>query len=250
MIDPNDEAGADQVFQLPQLFLENKLTTSPLDIDQTAFALDYLATLERYVNNQQVRRTLLGNFGMDMLGGDFAGQVFDLDRFWDAFCRVADEQTIARLQYIVDSKKATKTGTPCPDVSFSDPDGKVHQLSEFFGKVLFIDIWATWCGPCCAEIPYIEKHVAHYKDNPNVLFLSISIDSNRQAWLNKLAKDKPQWPQFLCSKEEYELLSRQWGITGIPRFVIVNADGTICQSNAFRPSNEFFREKLDEIIWK
>ena len=90
--------------------------------------------------------------------------------------------------------------------------------------------------------------MAHYKDNPKIQFLSISIDSKKQAWLDKLEKDKPEWLQFLCNKEEYELLSKQWGITGIPRFVIINADGTINQAEAFRPSNEQFREMIDKIL--
>jgi len=90
--------------------------------------------------------------------------------------------------------------------------------------------------------------VAHYKDNPKIQFISISIDSNKQAWHNKLEKDKPEWLQFLCNKEEHQLISKQWGVTGIPRFIIINADGTINNSEAFRPSAPDFRERIDKII--
>ena len=247
-IDPNDEAGLDMILHLPTTFVESKMTTTKFDRDQTAFALDYIGIVEKNITNEKVRHHLLSELGFAMFGSSFTNQVFELDKFWEAFKRVAPKRTLDEFQPIYDSRMATKAGAPCPDVTFSDPQGNPHKLSEYFGKVLYIDIWATWCGPCCAEIPYIEKHVAHYKDNPKIQFLSISIDSKKQAWLDKLEKDKPEWLQFLCNKEEYELLSKQWGITGIPRFVIINADGTINQAEAFRPSNEQFREMIDKIL--
>lgn len=247
-IDPNDERGGDQMYNLPQKFIENKLTTSHRDRDQTAFTLDYINNVEKYVTNEKVRHILLSELGMAVFGNSFTDQVFEMDKFWPAFKKIAPKRTIDYFQPVYDSRMATKAGSPCPDVSFSDPQGNPHKLSEYFGKVLYIDIWATWCGPCCAEIPYIEKHVAHYKDNPKIQFISISIDSNKQAWHNKLEKDKPEWLQFLCNEQEYELICKQWGITGIPRFVIINADGTINNSEAFRPSEKSFRERIDKII--
>ena len=95
----------------------------------------------------------------------------------------------------------------CPNVTFSDNEGKCHHLTEFFGKVLYIDLWATWCGPCCMEIPYLEKMVDHYKGNKKVQFLSISLDENHDAWLKKIKADKPIWPQFKVNKEENRLIS-------------------------------------------
>lgn len=247
-IDPNDIMGTDQMYSLPQTFIESKLTTTKRDRDYTAFSLDYINNVEKYVTNEKVRHHLLSDLGMLIFNTSYSGRVFEMDKFWPAFKKAAPKKTIDYFQPIYDSRLATKAGQPCPDVSFSDPQGNPHKLSEYFGKVLYIDIWATWCGPCCAEIPHIEKHVAHYKDNPKIQFISISIDSNKQAWHNKLEKDKPEWMQFLCNKEEYELISKQWGITGIPRFVIINADGTINNSEAFRPSAPDFRERIDKII--
>lgn len=66
--------------------------------------------------------------------------------------------------------------------------------------------------------------------------------------MNKLDKDKPQWEQFSVSKEEHKALSKAYGISGIPRFLVINANGTIANGDAFRPSDEKFHEQLDEII--
>lgn len=247
-INPNDELGVDQIYRLPQRLLDSKMTTTMHDQDLTAYALDYIKNTDQLFTNEKVRHHLLSDLGMLIFNTSFNGKVFEMDKFWPAFKKASPKRTLDYFQPIYESRMATKAGTPCPDVSFSDPQGNPHKLSEYFGKVLYIDIWATWCGPCCAEIPHIEKHVAHYKDNPKIQFISISIDSNKQAWHNKLEKDKPEWMQFLCNKEEYELICKQWGITGIPRFVIINADGTINNSEAFRPSAPDFRERIDKIL--
>lgn len=57
------------------------------------------------------------------------------------------------------------------------PDGRVVRLSELFGKFLYIDVWATWCGPCCAEISHLEKLVERFAGNDKVRFVSISSDA-------------------------------------------------------------------------
>ena len=135
-----------------------------------------------------------------------------------------------------------------PDFSFTDKEGQVYRLSDMRGKVIHIDCWATWCGPCCREIPFLEKRVGEYKGNDKVRFISISMDSNKNAWLKKLDKDQPQWEQFIVDKAQHDALSKAFGISGIPRFIVINADGTIADADAFRPSDEKFHEKLDEII--
>lgn len=249
-IDPNDVFGVDQLYRLPQRLLESKLTTNKRDVDQTAYALDYISNVDKTFTNETIRHRLLSDLGMQVFNSSYSGQVFEMDKFWQAFKKASPKQTLDYFQPIYDSRIATKAGAKCPDASFSDLQGNKHKLSDYFGKYLFIDIWATWCIPCCAEIPYIEKHVAHYKDNPKIQFISISIDHNHNAWVKKLENDKPEWPQFICDKEEYQQISKQWGVTGIPRFIIINPDGTINQSEAFRPSAADFRERIDKIIGK
>lgn len=247
-IDPNDDTETNLMLGLPQTLIESRLTSSRTDTDQTAYALDAIANISQTVSNPTVRHRLLSDLGIYIFNSSFDGKVFELDKFWQAFKAAAPQPTLDYFQPIYDSRMATKAGQPCPDVTFSDLQGEKHRLSDYFGSYLYIDIWATWCGPCCAEIPYIEQHVAHYKDNPRIRFISISIDHNHGAWQRKIEKDKPQWPQFVCDKQEQQVISRQWGVTGIPRFIIINPDGTICQAEAFRPSSDNFRERMDQII--
>lgn len=147
------------------------------------------------------------------------------------------------------SEEQTASGKTAPDITMETIDGKQVQLASLLkGKFTYIDVWATWCGPCCAEIPHLEKLVEKYKDNDKVQFISISVDTNRQAWENKLKKDNPQWQQYLLTPENNKIFSANWGITGIPRFILIDANGNVYNANASRPSNKETEETIDKII--
>ena len=136
-----------------------------------------------------------------------------------------------------------RPGAPAIDCEWSDVQGNTSRLSDLFGKVLYIDVWATWCGPCCAEIPYLEKLAEHYKNDPRLEIISVSVDANRKAWENKLAQDKPQWKQFLqgCFTDLYN-------INGIPRFILIDKSGKIITVDAPRPSDPEIIPWLEEKI--
>ena len=133
-----------------------------------------------------------------------------------------------------------------PDVRILNTDS-VRSLAELLqpyrGRVVFIDLWATWCGPCCAEIPYIEKLVERFKNDGRIRFVSVSVDSNKEAWLKKLETDKPAWKQFL--REDFCTL---YGISGIPRFILIGRDGKIIDPNAPRPSSDGIISYLEEQL--
>ena len=140
--------------------------------------------------------------------------------------------------------KMLKPGAKAIDCNWTDVKGNKSKLSDLYGKVIYLDVWATWCGPCCEEIPYMEKLAEHFKNDSRVELVSVSVDSRQKDWLAKLEKDKPQWKQFLC-KNFCEL----YNINGIPRFIMINKEGKIITVNAPRPSDpgiiEFISEKLN-----
>ncbi len=240
---PNDTDYAS--YGLVTTLVEYNLPKNESDYnDVTEYGIDYLNSIDKTVSDKKQKNEMLIGF----VGRVIDAEGLDVDKFWARANELCDKADLAKYQFIVDSKKNTKSGMKCPDAEFSDADGKVHHLSEFFGKVLYIDLWATWCGPCCMEIPHMEKMVEHYKDNDKIQFISISLDQDRNAWLKKIKKDKPAWPQFNANKEQDIVISKQWGVSGIPRFIIINADGTINNSNAFRPSDEDFIKNIDAII--
>lgn len=242
-IDPND----------PKTFRHNMLQSYiaakiPMTVnagsDVTDYGVSFLETVSKYISNPEAKNSLDDYIIRGALGTDG----LDVERFWKVAKANADTSVINRYQFVADSKMRTKAGTKCPDVAFNDEAGNAHQLSEYFGTVLYIDLWATWCGPCQMEIPYMAKAVEHYKDNPKIRFISISSDRNRDAWLKQINSEKPAWPQFNTDKQQDSILSKAFGVIAIPRFLIINADGTINNNDAFRPSDDSFYEKIDAII--
>lgn len=250
-INPNDSAT--YAMGLTHRLIQSKQQHKASDQDFTAYTSEWMDLTNQYITQPALRRKAFNEIALYVFNTDMDNKTFDLDAFWKKYCQYAPKDLIAEHQAVIDSRRSTTAGEKCPDATFMDIDGNSHALSEFFGKgkYLYIDLWATWCIPCCQEIPYIMKHVAHYKNNDKIQFISISIDNNKEAWKRKLAKDKPEWQQFVTrNKAEYEKLSKDWGITGIPRFIIINPNGTINNSAAFRPSTPDFIQLMDEIIKK
>ena len=147
------------------------------------------------------------------------------------------------------SRESTAAGVPAPDITLDLPDGSKVQLKDIArGKFTYIDVWATWCGPCKKEIPHMAKLVEQFKGNDQVQFISISVDENVEAWKKMIAADQPQWPQYNIHGAVNKQFSTDWGITGIPRFIMIDKDGNIFSADASRPSDEKTAQTIEEQI--
>lgn len=242
-INPNDSMYLQR--GLIDMFVLSKMPLATQETSIGAYGAAYLTAVDAYIANPKIRNELMESMVGTVLGQIPADQT---DAFWTVVKAKADSNIIRKYEFVVSSRKATKRGMKCPDVTFSDPEGQQHRLSDYFGKTLYIDLWATWCVPCMMEIPALARQVEHYKNDARVMFISISMDKNRQSWLAKLQKDRPAWPQFITNSEEDALISREFGVMSIPRFLLIKADGTILDADAFRPSDPKFSEKLDALL--
>ena len=154
------------------------------------------------------------------------------------------------LQMYESVSKANKlVGKPSPDFNFENHKGGKTKLSDLKGKYVYIDVWATWCGPCRQEIPYLQKIEEKY-EGKNIAFVSISIDVKKdyEKW-KKLVTDKNLGGiQLLADNDWNSEFVVNYGITGIPRFILIGPDGNIVNSDAERPSDSLLQEKLDTLL--
>lgn len=128
-------------------------------------------------------------------------------------------------------------GAVAPDFNIQTPEGQTVRFSSLRGRVLFIDLWSTWCGPCCKEIPHVARLAERYKDDPRIKFVSISIDQNLSDWRSFIREHNATWPQYVVPNAERKAFLKLYSINGIPRFLLISADGRIINMHCPRPSS-------------
>ena len=201
--------------------------------------------------------TCLGYLKTDRLKGEYLlRNVFAGLKSYDQYLSLMDRygkylvtpSLKARAEAIGTALYDTAPGSIAADFTYPDVNGKEVSLSDFKGKVVLVDVWATWCGPCCMEIPYMEKLVKHYAKNKKIEFLSISLDENQKKWKKKLTEDKPEWKQFICPDNFQSTLCQEYDIDGIPRFLFFDKKGKIISLGAPRPSSSKIIEYIDQHI--
>jgi thiol-disulfide isomerase/thioredoxin len=150
------------------------------------------------------------------------------------------------VAYYENLLKATSLhGKPSPDFNFENYKGGTSKLADFKGKYIYVDVWATWCGPCKAEIPSLKKVEEAFHDS-NIAFVSISVDK---------AKDHDKWKTFVNEKglTGVQLFAdKDWSsdfvtgyfVKGIPRFILIDPNGLVLNANAPRPSDPALVEIL------
>lgn len=136
---------------------------------------------------------------------------------------------LEKIKIDKENSERVKIGAIAPEFSFPTPEGKKLSPSSFRGKILLIDFWASWCGPCRAEIPNLKEAYAKYKDQ-GVEFLSVSVDKGEKEWLPALKAEEMPWPQVLAPKAGSDLMV-QYQFSGIPFIILIDREGHIVAKN-------------------
>ena len=131
------------------------------------------------------------------------------------------------------------------DFSYPNSSSEMISLSSFRGRLVYVDVWATWCGPCIAEIPSLERLQKDY-ENMDIVFLSVSVDTDKEAWEKMLTEDQLGGVQLWA--DGWSQITKSYAIFGIPRFMLVDKSGELIAVDAPRPSSNEIRTMIDERI--
>jgi len=192
--------------------------------------------------NTEEFNKMLGDYS-DKSNG-FLAQVEDKDYIITAKEKI--EKTITHWKERKIAKdNVPKEGEPAIDFTYPDKDGKEYSLSSFKGNLVYVDVWATWCGPCLGEVPSLQKLEKDYHGK-NITFMSVSVDENKDAWL-KMVVDKELGGVQIWA-DGWSKIAKDYAIFGIPRFMLFSAEGNVISTDAPRPSSKEIRELLDSNL--
>jgi thiol-disulfide isomerase/thioredoxin len=204
---------------------------------------------------EQIKQSL-SSITNDTLKGIYLANTFKSYKSYEDLTNVAETfqqyllTPMSKEKYFnaLRSLSTFKKGTPGYNFQYPDTKGTQVSLKSLKGKVVVVDIWATWCSPCKAEIPHLQKLEEEMKDNPNVAFVSISVDEE---------KDKQKWMDFVKEKslggiqlyaQGWSDLTQFYNINGIPRFMVFDQNGNIISIDAPRPSSPELKQMINTAL--
>jgi thiol-disulfide isomerase/thioredoxin len=145
------------------------------------------------------------------------------------------------------AQKAPKLHKPASDFTLKTPAGEDLRLSSLKGQYVLVDFWASWCGPCRAEIPHLKELYTKYHGS-GLEILSISIDAHTEAWKKALAQEQMPWQQVLDSYSgtgNYSDICGAYGVAAIPYTVLLDKDGIVI---AINPEPHSIDKQLKKIF--
>lgn len=166
--------------------------------------------------------------------------------------QMAEQAKMMEQRKALEAKNAKMNGNPSPTFEYENHKGGKTKLADLYkGKYVYIDTWATWCGPCRQEIPHLQKVEEKYHGR-NVEFVSISIDEKKdyEKWKKFVDEKKLGGTQLYADNAWKSEWVQAFGINSIPRFILIGPDGKVIDSDAARPSDPQLQAQLDELLSK
>jgi peroxiredoxin len=148
------------------------------------------------------------------------------------------------LSSFYDRMERVQPGEPAFDFSYPDSDGNMVSLSDFKGKLVFLDLWASWCSPCFEEFPYMRDLQEKFS-NEDFVMIGIGLDEEKSTWEYTLSQNELPWIQLYGGGELENDLFRKYQAGGVPFVVLIDEEGNILRYNDVRPSFN-----LEEVVRK
>ncbi len=195
-----------------------------------------------HFDNEKVRESLIHHLAFTYVEGNGTDNIADLRNIYYTY--VTSPYLNAVFKQACAKWDKAAVGKPSPDFKGVDINGKQMSLKDFRGKYVYIDMWATWCGPCQKELPFLKKLAEKYKGR-NITFVGLSIDADKTKWEARVKSGA------LCGTQLYigkgSRFQADYRISGIPRFILLDPNGRIVNPDMTRPSSDDTEKILNSM---
>ena len=178
--------------------------------------------------------------------GVSAGNADEINQQMVSFIKeyVKDTAAIKELDKRLKSIEKTKAGNNFAGFEAEDINGKAVNYESLKGKLVYVDVWATWCKPCLQELPAMKALQEEYKGK-DITFVSLSVDKDKEAWKAMVTEEKMQGVQLHIDLGAHRDFIDNYDLTGIPRFFLISKEGKIISISAPRPSEAKIKELIN-----
>jgi thiol-disulfide isomerase/thioredoxin len=206
------------------------------------YTLEYVKTTKKEVKSNLIKEELLYNVGKWELN-----YTKNLDSVFNQIKSIlTNEKYLSEVTEKYNKLKKIEKGAISPIFELNDINGKSISLNDLKGKLVYIDIWATWCLPCIKEIPSLKKMEEYFKDK-DIQFISICKSDTEERW-RKMVEDKKLGGIQLFAPNEGIPFFKDYSVQGIPRFILIDKNGKIIDGNAKRPSNPELQKEIENHL--
>lgn len=157
---------------------------------------------------------------------------------------ISKSEYVVKLKEFVQELKKTASGAVAPDFTMNDTEGKPVSLSSFKGKIVLVDFWASWCGPCRQENPNVVKLYQQYHGK-GFDILGVSLDKDKEAWLKAIKDDNLAWNHVSDLQYWQNAAARLYGVNSIPQSFLLDKEGKIIAKGL---RGEELAKKLAELF--
>ncbi len=162
------------------------------------------------------------------------------------YAKYPEHSLVVDLKNRVELEEKLQPGNMAPEITLPDRDGKPVSLSSMRGKVVLIDFWASWCGPCRRDNPEVVRMYNRFKDKGFDIF-GVSLDRDAASWLAAIEKDGLTWTHVSDLKYWQSAGAEAYGVKAIPHTVLIDREGKII---ARKLRGKALEDKLEEILGK
>ena len=232
-----------------QLLMEaNKMDSKRMDSLSAIFETPY----NSIINQSNILMVDKISKNTNMYSSIMAIQALDPDKYSDLYKsldaglskKFPNDKNVIMFHEVVERMLSTNIGQFAPEISLPSPDGKEIALSSLKGKLVLIDFWASWCGPCRKEMPNVIKIYSKFK-NKGFEIYGVSLDQDKEKWMEAITKDGINWPQVSDLKYWDNLAARIYNVQGIPYTVLIDKDGKIIAKNL---RGQELEKKIAEVL--